>query len=213
MSFFINNIIPYPIKEEKIHSESVWNNQFSIELNNNYLLKADSGRGKSTFISILYGLRNDYEGEVKFYGKNLRNLTLKDWSNIRTNKLSIVFQDMQLFPTLTVMENLKLKNNLTNHKTNSEIQQMLCKFGIENKENVLAEKLSFGQQQRVSIIRSLLQPFEFILLDEPFSHIDQGNIDIALNLITNECKKNNAGLLITSLGDNHNFKNINVLKI
>ena len=66
------------------------------------------------------------------------------------------------------------------------------------------QTLSYGQQQRVAIVRALCQPFEWLLLDEPFSHLDEQNSTIALELIQEVCAAHNAGLIVTSLGSAQN---------
>ena len=76
-------------------------------------------------------------------------------------------------------------------------------MGLSDQTNQKAATLSKGQQQRVGILRALIQPFEFILLDEPFSHLDQSNIEIAIQLIEDVCSQNNAGYLISTLGPKH----------
>jgi ABC-type lipoprotein export system ATPase subunit len=63
--------------------------------------------------------------------------------------------------------------------------------------------LSYGERQRIAIIRSLMQPFEWLLLDEPFGHLDEENIRKACELIKSECKKRDAGILMTSLGPDY----------
>ena len=88
---------------------------------------------------------------------------------------------------------------------------MLEEFGLLSKKHQLAGKLSLGQQQRVALIRCLLQPFEFLLLDEPFSNIDDTNIQIAKKLINQECKANNAGFILATLGHNYEFKNVTTI--
>ena len=75
------------------------------------------------------------------------------------------------------------------------------------------EKLSLGQQQRTAIVRALLQPFDWIFLDEPFSHLDKENTEKASELIEQIAKEENAGLVITSLGENHSFNNLELLRL
>jgi putative ABC transport system ATP-binding protein len=193
-------VIPNPMRDESFDASSAWNNQVQIDTSKRYFLQSASGKGKSTFIAYIIGLRNDYSGTVLIDGKNQKKIKLDDWSVIRSTKLGFLAQDMRLFPNLTVLENLLIKNKLTDHKTEAEIVSMLSQLELDHKLKQLAGTLSLGQQQRVALIRSLLQPFQFLLMDEPFSHIDEGNITKALKLILAECDHQKAGYLLTTLG-------------
>ena len=82
---------------------------------------------------------------------------------------------------------------------------MLKCAGLAEKRNEKAARLSFGQQQRVAIIRALCQPFDFLLMDEPFSHLDNDNIEIMTDLIMQQVKAVQAGLLLCSLGVEYPF--------
>jgi ABC-type phosphate/phosphonate transport system ATPase subunit len=90
---------------------------------------------------------------------------------------------------------------------------MLALLGIDDKWNQTCGTLSYGQQQRVCIIRSLLQPFSFLLADEPFSHMDDANIVLARELLLRECAVQNAALLFFSLGDPYGISFINHYKL
>jgi putative ABC transport system ATP-binding protein len=197
------HVIPNPMRDESFDVSSAWNNQVQIDTSKRYFLQSASGKGKSTFIAYIIGLRSDYSGSVIIDGKNQKNIKLNDWSVIRSTQLGFLAQDMRLFPNLTVLENLLIKNKLTDHKTEAEIVSMLSQLELDHKLNQLAGTLSLGQQQRVALIRSLLQPFQFLLMDEPFSHIDEGNITKALTLILAECDRQNAGYLLTTLGNEY----------
>jgi len=203
----LQNIVPYPLKDESFSNESIWAKEFILESNHSYLISSDSGKGKSTLLSYIYGLRSDYSGSISIDQEKQKNISIDSWSKLRTHKLSYLIQDLRLFNHLSVWDNLILKNNLTNHKTTSEIENMLEQFGLLYKKNQLAGKLSLGQQQRVALIRCFLQPFEFLLLDEPFSNIDDTNIQIAKKLINEECKANNGGFILATLGHDYEFEN------
>ena len=187
------------MKDEAFSNESIWGKECTLESNHSYLISSDSGKGKSTLLSYIYGLRSDYSGSISIDQEKQKNISIDSWSKLRTHKLSYLLQDLRLFNHLSVWDNLTLKNDLTNHKTTSEIENMLDQFGLLSKKNQLAGKLSLGQQQRVALIRCLLQPFEFLLLDEPFSNIDYTNIQIAKRLIEQECRANNAGFILATL--------------
>ncbi|WP_027419693.1 ATP-binding cassette domain-containing protein [Crocinitomix catalasitica] len=213
MKLEFKNVLPYPLVDYKHDKQSVWSSEFKIEFPQKVLLNASSGKGKSTFINTVFGLRKDYSGEIIWDGKNIAEFGMNDWTNLRRDTFSVVFQDLQLFPELTIWENLELKNALTNHKTAAEIQVMLSLLGIGDRKDQITKTLSLGQQQRVAIIRALLQPFKLLLMDEPFSHLDENNAALALDLIAAETDMNNAGFILSSLGSTHGFKYDSELKL
>lgn len=212
MIFRLNHIVPHPIQNQ-VGEDTVWNKEFAISSDKSYAVIAESGKGKSTFVSILYGNRQDFNGQLIIDNQSTKSFKLDDWTGLRKNKLSVVFQDLKLFGNHTLLDNLLVKNELTNHKTLSEIHHFIERLGLKGKEAQLCKTLSYGQQQRVAIIRALLQPFEFILLDEPFSHLDDNNAKIAMDLIQEECNANKANYLITSLNSNIQLNDLELIKI
>lgn len=213
MKIEFKKVMPHPLKEYPHSEESVWNNSFVLNPHKKVMLNASSGKGKTTFMGILYGTRKDYDGDVSLNGENIKTFDLKKWTNLRKDKVSSIFQDLQLFPELSVKENLQLKNRLTDHKSESDIDAMLDHLGILDKKEKKCGILSMGQQQRVAIIRSLLQPFEWLFMDEPFSHLDEDNTQKGLELIVNECNLQKSGFILTSLGSSHDFDFDQELKI
>ena len=205
--------MPSPLSSIQHSKESIWGNFIELKAGKHILLNASSGKGKSTFTSTMIGLRNDYSGSITFDGKDIKIFTPDDWTIIRHSKISVIYQDLQLFPDLTVAENLILKNNLTNSFSENEIKSMLSKLGIEDKWEQKCGLLSMGQQQRVAIIRGLLQPFEWLIMDEPFSHLDTENTLLSLELINKRCKELNAGFVLTTLGDSHGYTYYQELKL
>lgn len=126
---------------------------------------------------------------------------------------SFLPQEMQLFPELTALENIEIKNRLTECKTRRWIIDTLERMEIGAKANVTAAKMSVGQQQRVAIIRALCQPFDFILIDEPVSHLDQRNNDIVAGLIEEEASRYGASIIATSVGNKINIPITHTLKL
>lgn len=213
MTLRFESVLPHPLKDYTHATESVWKNNFVLDFPSKVLVNATSGKGKSTLTNILYGVRHDYDGTILLDEKDIRFFSLHTWIELRKTKLSAIFQDLQLFGDLTTWENLQLKNSLTNHRSDSEINEMLELLGIPDKKNQSAKTLSLGQQQRVAIIRALLQPYELLLMDEPFSHLDETNSSIAFDLICRETDKNKAGFILTSLGGKHGFTFDSELKL
>lgn len=206
MNIQLNKVVPAPLEEVEFSQNSIWNSIFMLEKGEKVLLNATSGKGKTTFAFLLAGLRKDYSGEITFDGQNSKNFSLEEWATLRAQKLSFVFQDLQLFGELTVAENLQLKNQLTSTFTEEEIKAMVNQLGIGDKWQSTCNTLSMGQQQRVAIIRALCQPFDWLIMDEPFSHLDENNILLAKELIEQVVAKQNAGLVMTALGKSEVFK-------
>ena len=178
----------------------VWHQQLELVKGEKVLIEAASGTGKSSLCSFVYGYRNDYQGIICFDGKNIRSMNVSDWVEIRKTSLSMLFQELRLFPELTSWENVQIKNSLTGFKSKKEIKQWFEALGIAEKWNTPLGMLSFGQQQRVAMIRALCQPFDFILLDEPVSHMDEGNGRIMASMLTEEVERQGAGVVVTSIG-------------
>ena len=178
----------------------VWHQQLKLVKGEKVLIEAASGTGKSSLCSFVYGYRNDYQGIICFDGKNIRSMNVSDWVEIRKTSLSMLFQELRLFPELTSWENVQIKNSLTGFKSKKEIKQWFEALGIAEKWNTPLGMLSFGQQQRVAMIRALCQPFDFIFLDEPVSHLDEENVRIMASLLTEEVERQGAGVVVTSIG-------------
>ena len=197
--------MPHPLVSIHHGVNSIWGNHIELNEGKRIMLNASSGKGKSTFTTTSIGLRRDYEGELLYDNQNIKELDPDDWAEIRTSKISVVFQDLQLFPKLSVQENLLLKNGLTDTYTESELKQFLEKLEIENKWEQKCGLLSMGQQQRVAIVRGLAQPYSWLIMDEPFSHLDIENTNRCLELIHNRTVEQNAGFVLTTLGDDHGY--------
>ena len=200
------NILPKPLESIAHGSKSIWDNTFDVNFSDKTLLNASSGKGKTTFIHLLYGMRNDYSGQILINNQNIINWNIDTWTEMRRNLFSVIFQDLQLFPNLSTEENLRIKWDLGSDLKFDEVIEMLTKLGLGDKLNQSCGTLSQGQQQRVAIVRALISKFQFLLMDEPFSHLDEENTAIALELILNRCEHLNAGCLMTTLGETYNNK-------
>ena len=202
----IRNLLPLVFagmeESEKIGSSQIWEEPSVVFHSGCRLcIQAESGGGKSSLVNFIYGNRTDYRGDILFDDVNIRTLGIGEWCGIRTFSLSILPQEMGLFPELTVAQNIELKNNRTGCKSVAEIKDLLQRVGVAEKYDIPAGCLSIGQQQRVAVIRSLCQPFDFILLDEPVSHLDERNNRIIADLVDEEAAKRDAGVITTSVGN------------
>ncbi|RYE23822.1 MAG: ATP-binding cassette domain-containing protein [Sphingobacteriales bacterium] len=206
MQLSLKQLVPMPLKEKIVaNGSSVWLQDIKFNQGEYIFIKAPSGTGKTTLIHALYGLRKDKEGSFEWNSKRDNILNTEDWSQLRSKDISVVFQDMRLFPELTALENLEVKRVLTNTVDKDIVGEWMNRLGIAHKKDSLAATLSYGEQQRVAIIRALLQPYKWLLMDEPFSHLDNANIDKATQLIQEVTTKNNAGLILVDLEPNEYF--------
>lgn len=213
MRIEFSHVIPTPLKESYSRDSFIWNRQFSLDENSNTLILSESGRGKTTFQHILCGVRQDYEGTVFFDGKNIKEFNDSHWTSLRQNTISSLYQGQMLFPELTALENIEIKNNLTHHKTAQEISLMAQQIGVEQYLQNPVKKISFGQRQRIAAIRALCQPFSLLLLDEPFTHLDTNNSDKVASLLEQECIKNGATIIHTALDKDSHFTYKNILEL
>ncbi|HLV42171.1 MAG TPA: ATP-binding cassette domain-containing protein [Brumimicrobium sp.] len=205
MNIHFNKVIPIPLASIQHSDKSIWGNSFSLNKGEKVMLNASSGKGKTTFTHTLAGIRKDFNGEIRYGDRDIMSFSPEEWAEIRKAQLSFVFQDLQLFPQLTVEENLQLKNKLTDAFTSNELRQMLEELEIEDKWTVPCGILSMGQQQRVAIIRALSQPFDWLIMDEPFSHLDEANAQRALTLINRRADNIHSGFILSTLGEDHGF--------
>lgn len=196
----LQNALPEIFSGKDYIDSDVWHKDVEFERGHFYLIEAASGTGKSSLCSYVYGYRNDYQGIICFDDNNIRNLDVKQWVELRKRSLSMLFQDLRLFTELTAMENVLLKNSLTGFKKKKDIKDLFYELGIGDKMDVEVGKMSFGQQQRVALIRALCQPFDFLFLDEPVSHLDEVNSKNMARIITDEASRQGAGVVVTSIG-------------
>jgi ABC-type lipoprotein export system ATPase subunit len=203
MKITFDQVMPEPLASIQHGEDSIWGKEIVLEPGEKILLNASSGKGKSTFTLAAVGLRRDYTGTISYDGQDIRMFTADQWADIRSASIAVVFQDLQLFPDLTVGENLQLKNNIKKSYTDEQMMHMLEQLGIGDKWEQKCGLLSMGQQQRVTIIRSLIQPFQWLIMDEPFSHLDDENTSKCLQMIHTRCDEQKAGFVLTTLGDHH----------
>lgn len=207
MEIKLQGLIPIPLGEKLLtRTSDIWNTTVSFASQNWIKVLAPSGSGKTTLINTLYKLRHDYNGTVQLDNKDLKTINGDELATLRQQKVSIIFQDLRLFENLTARENIELKRVLQKpYYETAIIDEMANRLGITNILHQQAGICSYGEQQRIAIIRSLVQPFEWLLMDEPFSHLDNANRDKAVSLIQEECSKRKAGFILTDLDEDNLF--------
>lgn len=198
---------------EPIKTSEIWLADFTFRRGEFYLVEAESGTGKSSLCSFIYGNRNDYSGSIFFNETDSRKISAAERSLLRRESLALLPQEMRLFPELTVYENIDIKNRLTGFKSAAEITSLMEATGIAEFKDRRADTLSIGQQQRVAIVRTVCQPFDFMLLDEPVSHLDSKNNRLAAEILTAEAVRQGAAIIATSVGNKIMLDNIIPVKL
>ncbi len=199
MRLTIQQLLPTYFDKTNTQRSEIWGKDLAFERGDLVKIIAPSGSGKTSLMNFLYGLRNDYSGTITYDNRNIRDASPEDISRYRKDHISIVLQDLRLFPEQTVQQNLEIKRQLNPYHPAEKIAEMTRRLGIGDKLPSKCSTCSYGEQQRVAIIRSLLQPFDILLLDEPFSHLDDQNAQKAMALMLEESKLRNATIIFADL--------------
>ena len=158
-----------------------------------------SGCGKSTFLRCLNGLEEFQGGDIRFRDKSYKDKNI-NWQEIH-QKIGMVFQNYELFPHMTVMENIllgPLKVQKRNKKEVVEQAEMLLeKVGLLDRKNSYPRQLSGGQKQRIAIVRALCMNPEIILFDEVTASLDPEMVREVLDVILNLAKQGMTMVIVT----------------
>ena len=195
----ISNLLPLYFDNNRKQSSEIWGKD--LEMSKGELIKivAPSGSGKTSLMHFFYGLRNEYSGNISFDNQLIRDFSPESLSQYRKANVSTVFQDLRLFPDQNVLANIEIKRQLNPYHLPERIKDMAERLGIADKLVSTCRTCSYGEQQRVAIIRSLMQPFDFLLLDEPFSHLDDNNAKKAMELMLEEAELRKAAIVFADL--------------
>lgn len=160
-----------------------------------------SGAGKSTFLSIAGALLSPTEGEIAIGGKVLNDLTSKELTKVRLDKVGFIFQGANLIPYLNVRDQLLVIAELSGEKgrgAKEKADELLKELGLTARENNYPESLSGGEKQRVAIARALMNDPDIILEDEPTASLDANRGHKVVQMIADEVKrKNKAAIMVT----------------
>lgn len=170
-----------------------------IEKGEKVVVIGPSGSGKSTFLRCLNLLEEPTGGEIIFEGQNI---TAKDTDiNLVRRRMGMVFQQFNLFPHLTVRENIKLApvklKVMTDEEADKRALELLARVGLPDKADSYPAQLSGGQQQRVAIARAVVTNPKLILADEPTGNLDSKNGAEVMNLLTELNKEGTTIIMVT----------------
>ena len=197
----LDSLLPRVFAREELPYSEVWRRKVSFRRGGRYLVESASGGGKSSLAAFITGARRDYEGCLLFDGRDASSLGIPDWQEIRRAHIAYLPQELALFPELSAIDNILLKGEICGDVDMKRVGEWMERLGITDRRDYPAGKLSIGQQQRVALIRSLCQPFDFMLLDEPVSHLDEANNRVAARIVEEEALRQGAGVIIFSVGN------------
>ena len=175
---------------------------FELAKNERVFLQGASGSGKSTLLNVVSGILQPSRGRIEVLGHALTQLSSSKRDQFRAKNIGVVFQQFNLIPYLSVLDNIKLATYFANNQSNAIQQKATELFAQLNLNEQLlykgANELSVGQKQRVAIARALINSPKLILADEPTSALDADNRDSFMRLLQQIAEKNQIAMLFVS---------------
>lgn len=163
------------------------------------LITGNSGKGKTTLLHLLAGLLRPKSGEIFISDTNICQLSEKKLDQFRGKNIGLILQQSHFISSLTVLENVVLASWLaTGKKAISKAEELLSLLDLDSQKHKLPSQLSIGQQQRVSIARSLINEPKLLLADEPTSSLDDENAYKVADLLEKLARSYNASLIIVT---------------
>jgi putative ABC transport system ATP-binding protein len=159
-----------------------------------------SGSGKSTLLHIAGGLDSPTSGTVLVEGRDLASLSASASAAVRRRSVGYVFQDLNLLPSLSAVENVALPRELDGvrgREARREARAALEEVGLGELADRFPDEMSGGQQQRVAIARALVGPRRLLLADEPTGALDSTTGEEVLRILRGRCEAGAAGVLVT----------------
>lgn len=162
---------------------------FTIPKGEFVVILGPSGAGKSTLLNLLGGMDTVSSGKIIVDGEEISSYNAKEMTHYRAEKVGFIFQFYNILPTLTVLENVELINDIVAKP--KKAKQVLKEVGLEKHLNKFPNQLSGGEQQRVSIARAICKDPSLILADEPSGALDSKTGVEVLKLLKKQCDENN----------------------
>jgi len=174
---------------------------FDVEQGEVVLLMGPSGSGKTTLLSIMGCILRATSGSVQIAGREVADLSERELPRVRLQHIGFIFQGFNLFPTLTVGENVELALDLKRirgSKAKEEARRLLEQVGLANKYDAFPSDLSGGQKQRVAIARALSGSPGVILADEPTAALDSHSGRNVMEMMRELAHKHGRGVVVVT---------------
>lgn len=183
----------YPSQEPLVFPD------ISCSKNQQLLISGPSGSGKTTFLHLLAGLRMPGAGEVIIQEKSLFTLNTSQRDQFRGRHIGLIFQKMHFVASLNVLENLLLQQYLAGvPQDKNRAENLLDRLGLLHRKHQNINKMSLGEQQRVSIARALINRPAVVLADEPTSSLDDLNCKKVMQLLEEMAANEQAALVVVT---------------
>ena len=174
--------------------------ELKVETHERVFLHGKSGSGKTTLLSLIAGILPCQEGKISIQGNSLSEISSYQIDSFRGKNLGFIFQNFNLIPYLSVLENILLPAKLQGRAKQLEARanQLIKELNIQSRIDTKASQLSVGQQQRVAAARALLLEPPLIIADEPTSSLDEENVDEFMKLLLKQWNQKPFTLLFVS---------------
>lgn len=175
--------------------------QLMLDKGGQMLLTGPSGSGKTTLLHMIAGLLSPSGGEIYFNGVRIDNMPERQRDLWRARNIGYVFQKLNLIEALTAEENILLAGYFADADMaalKKRAAELLERVGLFNKKDVLPGKLSIGEQQRVAVVRAVINNPVLLLADEPTASLDAENSRVVLGLLRGLCSENGAALILST---------------
>ena len=171
------------------------NVNFEINEGEFVVILGPSGAGKSTLLNLLGGMDKSTSGEVIVDGKNISKYSDQKLTSYRAENIGFIFQFYNILPTLTVLENVEIVNDIVKKPKNAK--EVLKDVGLEKHYKKFPNQLSGGEQQRVAIARAIAKNPKVLLADEPTGALDSKTGVEILKLLKRQCNNKNTVIIVT----------------
>ncbi|UMB54341.1 ABC transporter ATP-binding protein [Lutibacter sp. A64] len=157
---------------------------FEVEAGSIFSIVGPSGSGKTTLLGLCAGLDHPSSGIIELCGQNLQDLDEDDRAKLRNKEVGFIFQNFQLLPTLTALENVIVPLELQGEKNATRVgKELLQKVGLENRLHHYPSQLSGGEQQRVALARAFSNKPSILFADEPTGNLDEETGEKVIQLL------------------------------
>ena len=160
-------------------------------------VEGPSGIGKSTLLYVMGTLLQSDEGSYTFGGKDVSAMSDKEKSALRAKKIGFLFQDSTMIQALTLRENLLFTQGVGGKKDAKKVDDLLYRFGLEDRADFFPHQLSGGQRRRAMAARALLHDPQLILADEPTNDLDEHWSQEIIRILKEQTEKGTAVVMVT----------------